>query len=269
MRSFWTVRVVGLPAVCEITSSYPLHALDTASLRDLNRLAREPLDSAALGADEDRHSGSHRNRVGYSWRAIKSPCIVDCWRRNARAVPPVSGCRGSASHGVVNRSKKADIVERLVDMPCETSRLYAPMVRAAGEARNGDDGLMRVPFQIAQRVKELESVHAGHLEIADDQIDVLGLHRLQRLDSVPRRHDIGAKPFERQASRLARVFYVFDHENAEAIQPLQATRPRTDRSWPLRCGFFNERKPNRHLCAMARSLAGDRHRAPRGPPPAF
>lgn len=104
------------------------------------------------------------------------------------------------------------------------------MVSAAGAARNRDDRLRRVAFQTAQRVKELESVHAGHLKIADHQIDVLGHHRLQRLDSVSRHHDIGAKPFERQASHLARVFYIFDHENAETIQPLQATRPRTDRS---------------------------------------
>ena len=74
---------------------------------------------------------------------------------------------------------------------------------------------------------------------------------------------MGAKTLERQASHLARVFY-FDHENAEAIQPLQATRPGTDRSPALRCGFFNEGKPNRHLCAMAQSLAGDRHRTPLG-----
>jgi hypothetical protein len=59
-------------------------------------------------------------------------------------------------------------------MPCETSRLYAPMVSAAGEARNGDDRLVRMTFQIAQRAKELESVHPGHLEIADNQIDLLG-----------------------------------------------------------------------------------------------
>ena len=75
------------------------------------------------------------------------------------------------------------------------------------------------PSDITQRVKELESVHAGHPEIADDQIDVLGHHRLERLDSVLRRQDIGAKPFEHQARRLARVFDVFDDENAEAIQP--------------------------------------------------
>ena len=151
--------------------------------------------------------------------------IASLLAANCPCGTPVSGCRGSTSHGVLNRRKKADIVERLVDMPCEASRLYAPMVSAAGEARNGDDRLVRVAFHIAQRVKELESVHVGHLEIADHQIDVLGHHRLQRLDSIPRRHDIGAKPFERQASHLARVFYIFDHENAEAIQPLQATRP--------------------------------------------
>ena len=56
-----------------------------------------------------------------------------------RGAPPVSGCLGSASHDVLKRGQKTHIVERLVDKPCETSRLGAPMVRAAGEVRNGDD----------------------------------------------------------------------------------------------------------------------------------
>ena len=127
-----------------------------------------------------------------------------------------SGWR-SASHGVVDRRKKAGVVERLVDMPREASRLHAPMVRAAGTAGNGDDGLVRVPFQITQRVKELKAVHAGRPEIADDQIDLLSDHLPQRADGVLRRQDIGAKPDECQARRLARVFDVFDDENAEAI----------------------------------------------------
>jgi hypothetical protein len=86
----------------------------------------------------------------------------------------VSGCRGSASHGVLNRGKKSDIIERLVDMPCETSRLYAPMVSAAGEARNGDGRLVRVGFQIAQRVKELESVPANFYTILKQLVDRSG-----------------------------------------------------------------------------------------------
>ena len=140
----------------------------------------------------------------------------------------MSGSRGSASQGAVNRSKKADVVKRLDDMPRETSRLYTLMVRAAGLAGNGDDRLVRVPFQITQLLKKFESIHAGHPEIADDQIRVLGHHGLERLDPVSCSQDIGAKPFERQGSRLARVFLVFDNENAETIQLSQATRARTD-----------------------------------------
>ena len=122
-------------------------------------------------------------------------------------------------------------------------------------------GWCAVPFQIAQRAEELEAVHARHPEIADDQIDALAHQRLERLDSVLRRQDIGAKPFEHQASRLARVFDVLDHEYPEAIQPLQAARPRAHRRWPLFCLRFNERKPNCHFCAKAGSLAGNRRSA--------
>ena len=96
----------------------------------------------------------------------------------------------------MDRSKKADVVKRLVDMPRETSRLYTLMVRAASEAGNDDDRLVLVPFQITQPVKEFESIHAGHPEIADDQIRVLGHHGLERLDPVSCSQDIGAKSFE-------------------------------------------------------------------------
>ena len=162
-----------------------------------------------------------------------------------------------ASHGVVNRGKKADLVEQLVDMPRETSRLCAAMVRAAGEARNGDDGLIRVPFHTTQRVKELESVHAGHLEIADDQIDVLGHQRLQA--STPSLAVRTSAPSRSSVREVAsRESSTSSTRRIKAIQPLHHRPAPTGPDPPLRS--LRREEANRHLCATA-ALAGDRRLA--------
>ncbi len=168
----------------------------------------------------------------------------------------IAARRRAASNGLsIYRAKPASLMRR-----------WSALLARPDTAMTG---WCAYPFQIAQRVEELEAVHARHPEIADDQIDALAHQRLERLDSVLRRQDIGAKPFEHHASRLARVFDVLDHENPEAIQPLQAARPRArpvlapplqslqreEAEWSLLCqGRVPRWRPSRCPCA---------------PPPAF
>ena len=110
-------------------------------------------------------------------------------------------------------------------------RLHHEIIGAG--AHRLDDGLDRAlrglhdDRQVAadrlQAVEELEPVHAGHVEIEDDQFDGaagLALQHLERLRAAIDRHRVAAEAADHflENSTLSRI--VFDDENADSHAPV-------------------------------------------------
>src|SRR5882672_5647625 len=81
---------------------------------------------------------------------------------------------------LVHHRKQPFRGERLLDEPGGAERLGFLDVHVARVARKDEDRDGLVGLQLAQRLDQLEAVHAGHLDIGDDEVHPLQLRQVER-----------------------------------------------------------------------------------------
>src|SRR5687768_9852091 len=204
------------PMVATPTSARPMKNSRSARIEPSSRLAvtRSTPKNAAANSRDTRmrwlatKSASEKDagdaRVSFSTPAYS--------RRRARRANAASGRCGNAEH-VAQVAQQLLFLERLAEVEVDPQLRGACAMLVRGPRRDHDDRDVRVLRVVLQRLRELEAVHARHLDVEKDHVRRLIDEHLERVDAILRGQHREAFAAEQPAGDLAHRQRVVDDQH--------------------------------------------------------